>query len=53
MTQIVNLLLKTGFRLEALEEAMPPEHMMEIPGMPDDASSESSQRGRKESPQGG
>lgn len=36
MTQIVNLLLKTGFRLEALEEAMPPEHMMELPGMPDE-----------------
>lgn len=36
LTQILNLLLKTGFQLEAVEEAMPPEHMMNLPGMIDE-----------------
>lgn len=36
MTQIVNPLLQMGFRLEALEEVIPPEEMMDIPGMKDE-----------------
>jgi hypothetical protein len=36
LTQIINPLLKIGFRLEALEEAMPSSEMMHIPGMADE-----------------
>lgn len=36
LTQILNLLLKSGFQIEAVEEAMPPENMMDIPGMHDE-----------------
>lgn len=36
LTQIINPLLKIGFRLEALEEAMPSPEMMHIPGMADE-----------------
>lgn len=33
LTQILNSLLQTGFRLEAVEEAVPPDHLMGLPGM--------------------
>lgn len=36
LTQILNSLLKCGFQIEAVEEAMPPEEMMNIPGMKDE-----------------
>lgn len=36
LTQILNTLLKNGFQIEAVEEAMPPEDMMDIPGMADE-----------------
>lgn len=36
LTQILNLLLQNGFRLEAVEEAVPPAHMMHLPGMKDE-----------------
>lgn len=36
LTQILMGLLKTGFILEAVEEAEPPREMMEIPGMKDE-----------------
>ena len=36
LTQILNPLLTTGFRLEAVEEAMPPAEMMDLPGMADE-----------------
>lgn len=36
LTQIINPLLQTGFRIEAIEEAMPPENMMHLPGMKDE-----------------
>lgn len=36
LTQILNGLLRNGFRLEAVEEAVPPESMMEMPGMADE-----------------
>lgn len=36
LTQILNSLLKCGFQIEAVEEAMPPENMMHIPGMRDE-----------------
>ena len=36
LTQILNSLLETGFALEAVEEAMPPQEMMDIPGMKDE-----------------
>ena len=36
LTQILMGLLRNGFALEAVEEAEPPEEMMEIPGMRDE-----------------
>lgn len=36
LTQILNPLLKCGFQMEAIEEAMPPENMLDIPGMRDE-----------------
>ncbi len=36
LTQILNGLLQTGFQIEAVEEAGPPEHMMDLPGMKDE-----------------
>ena len=36
LTQILMGLLKQGFELKAVEEAQPPEEMMEIPGMKDE-----------------
>ena len=36
LTQIINPLLQTGLRIEAIEEAMPPENMMHLPGMKDE-----------------
>lgn len=36
LTQIIGDLLKAGFSVETLEEAMPPEEMMDIPGMKDE-----------------
>lgn len=36
LTQILGGLLQTGFRLEAVEEAMPPENMLSLPGMADE-----------------
>lgn len=36
LTQILGGLLKTGFRLEAVEEAQPPAEMLDIPGMADE-----------------
>lgn len=36
LTQILMGLLKNGFRLEVVEEAKPPEEMMDIPGMKDE-----------------
>ena len=36
LTQILNPLLKGGFQIEAIEEAMPPEDMMNIPQMRDE-----------------
>ncbi len=36
LTQILMGLLKNGFALEAVEEAKPPEEMMDIPGMKDE-----------------
>ena len=36
LTQILGGLLKTGFRLEAVEEAQPPADMLDIPGMADE-----------------
>ena len=36
LTQIVMGLLDAGFEIQALEEAMPPEEMMDIPGMEDE-----------------
>lgn len=36
LTQILNALLQSGFRIEAVEEAVPPEDMMDIPGMADE-----------------
>lgn len=36
LTQILMGLLRTGFVLEAVEEAMPPESMMDLPGMADE-----------------
>lgn len=36
LTQIIDPLLKIGFQLEALQEATPPDSMMDIPGMADE-----------------
>lgn len=36
LTQILNPLLKCGFVPEAVEEAVPPEHMLDLPGMADE-----------------
>ena len=36
LTQIVMGLLDAGFEIQALEEAMPPEEMMDILGMEDE-----------------
>ena len=36
LTQILNPLLSAGFRLEAVEEAMPPAEMLDLPGMADE-----------------
>lgn len=36
LTQILGGLLRAGFVLEAVEEAMPPEEMMDLPGMADE-----------------
>ena len=36
LTQILNPLLTTGFRLEAVEEAQPPADMLDLPGMADE-----------------
>lgn len=36
LTQILNPLMKNGFRIEVIEEAMPPENMMDIRGMRDE-----------------
>ncbi len=36
LTQILNPLIKCGFQMEAIEEAMPPADMMDIPGMRDE-----------------
>ena len=36
LTQILGGLLQTGFRLEAVEEAMPPENMLSMPSMADE-----------------
>lgn len=36
LTQILMGLLETGFRLDAVEEARPPEEMMSLPGMADE-----------------
>ena len=36
LTQIVMGLLDAGFEIQALEEALPPEDMMGIPGMEDE-----------------
>lgn len=36
LTQILNGLLRVGFRLEAVEEVTPPEEMMGLPGMEDE-----------------
>lgn len=36
LTQILSGLLETGFTLETVEEAMPPEEMMDLPGMRDE-----------------
>lgn len=36
LTQILNVLIRCGFQIEAVEEAMPPEEMMYIPGMRDE-----------------
>ena len=36
LTQILMGLLNNGFELKAVEEAMPPEEMMDIPGMKDE-----------------
>lgn len=36
LTQILNPLLKNGFQIEAVEEAVPSEDMMDLPGMADE-----------------
>ncbi len=36
LTQILTGLIRAGFRLDAVEEAMPGPDMMELPGMPDE-----------------
>ncbi len=36
LTQILGGLLQTGFQLKAVEEAMPPESMLSLPGMADE-----------------
>ena len=36
LTQILNPLIKCGFQIEAIEEAMPPADMMDMPGMCDE-----------------
>ncbi len=36
LTQILMGLISTGFKIEAVEEAMPPKEMMNIPGMKDE-----------------
>lgn len=36
LTQILNPLIKCGFQIEVIEEAMPPADMMDIPGMCDE-----------------
>ena len=36
LTQILNGLLQTGFQIKAVEEAEPPEYMMDLPGMKDE-----------------
>ena len=36
LTQILNTLIKCGFQIEAIEEAMPPADMMGMPGMCDE-----------------
>lgn len=36
LTQILGGLLRAGFRLEAVEEAVPPEEMLHLPGMADE-----------------
>lgn len=36
LTQILNSLLKNGFQIEAVEEAVPPANKMDIPGMRDE-----------------
>lgn len=36
LTQILNELLKAGFKIDTIEEAMPPKHMMDITGMEDE-----------------
>lgn len=36
LTQILNPLIKCGFQIEAIEEAMPSADMIDIPGMRDE-----------------
>ena len=36
LTQILMGLLNNGFELETVEEAQPPEEMMDVPGMEDE-----------------
>ena len=36
LTQILNTLIGTGFQIASVEEAMPPQEMMNIPGMTDE-----------------
>ena len=36
LTQIMNGLLRSGFVIEMVEEAEPPEEMMDMPGMKDE-----------------
>lgn len=36
LTQIINGVLNAGFSIETIEEAMPPESMLELPGMKDE-----------------
>ena len=36
LTQILNPLIKCGFQIETIEEAMPPADMMDMPGMCDE-----------------
>ena len=36
LTQILGGLLRAGFRLDAVEEAVPPKEMLHLPGMADE-----------------